>query len=479
MNGAIRAAVLLTSLSLAAFAETPAQSPANAMRDAIIARVGDEVITFSQVNAVLDRSAVVGTSVPALGTPERQTVRGALLDTIISANLLYLDALSKGEDRDADYQQDLRRFSDGVLASLYEERELLGDVGVTDEEVESFAEQLTAPGTSLRDDARAVLEATLRRKKLEAHMATLRERLREGVEVSVEWRNLNPDDDALRSNSDVVARACTQVLTWGETKPLLLAADQQTSMSGGRLDPVAARVEALNNLIDERIKARKGWAAGLEEDPVYRARVKEFAKTRLISSHRARLLSQMEPSEPEIEARLAAHGERTGVPEARRVQVVVLKTREEAEALRQRIQARELTMHEAVAAYSIDPRAKQTWGDLGWLTEGSGSPALQALAFSLAADAVGGPVESPAGWHLVKVTEVRHAALDAVADPGARGHTRRAMMQERLNEYVANLRRSDFEVVVYDDRLRQLAEEEAASLAGLEKPGRHPESLVQ
>ena len=54
----------------------------------VVARVGDQVITFSQINTMLNSSAVVGVSIPALGTPERDTVRITLLDKIVSANLL-------------------------------------------------------------------------------------------------------------------------------------------------------------------------------------------------------------------------------------------------------------------------------------------------------------------------------------------------------------------------------------------------------
>jgi parvulin-like peptidyl-prolyl isomerase len=36
-------------------------------------------------------------------------------------------------------------------------------------------------------------------------------------------------------------------------------------------------------------------------------------------------------------------------------------------------------------------------------------PKLDAFTFALESDAFGGPVESPAGWHLVKVTDVRDA----------------------------------------------------------------------
>ena len=40
----------------------------------MVALVGDQVITFSELNTMLNSSAVVGLSVPALGTPKRSQV---------------------------------------------------------------------------------------------------------------------------------------------------------------------------------------------------------------------------------------------------------------------------------------------------------------------------------------------------------------------------------------------------------------------
>ena len=49
----------------------------------VIARVDDQAITFSQINTMLNSTAVVGVSVPALGTPERDTARIVVLDKVI------------------------------------------------------------------------------------------------------------------------------------------------------------------------------------------------------------------------------------------------------------------------------------------------------------------------------------------------------------------------------------------------------------
>ena len=148
----------VTALAQASLAQAPATSD-------VIARVGDQPITFSEINTLLNSSAVVGVSLPALGTPERDQVRIALLDKVVSANLVYLDALEKGVDKDPEYRRDMQRFENGMLAGLYGQKHMVGDLSVSDEEIQAYFESSIAPGTELTDEVRTQIEAVLRKRK--------------------------------------------------------------------------------------------------------------------------------------------------------------------------------------------------------------------------------------------------------------------------------------------------------------------------
>ena len=152
----------------------------------VIAKVGDQAITYGELNTLLNSSAIVGLSVPALGTPERNRVRITLLDKAVSANLLYLDALKHGMDKDPVYVGDMQRFSDGILAALYRQKYLIGDIEVTDAEVQEYFEQSIIPGTEMTDDIRLGIEAAIRKQRFKGRTATMRVRLREGVEVDID-----------------------------------------------------------------------------------------------------------------------------------------------------------------------------------------------------------------------------------------------------------------------------------------------------
>jgi peptidyl-prolyl cis-trans isomerase D len=58
---------------------------------------------------------------------------------------------------------------------------------------------------------------------------------------------------------------------------------------------------------------------------------------------------------------------------------------------------------------SADEATQQEGGDLGWFPRGIMLPAFDAVAFSLEPGAVGGPVETERGWHVIEVQERREA----------------------------------------------------------------------
>ena len=169
--------------------------------------------------------------------------------------------------------------------------------------------------------------------------------------------------------------------------------------------------------------------------------------------------------------------------EMRKTQDVVVKTRAEADALKARIEAGELTMFQAAADYSIAPGAKQQLGEVGWVAKGRAQPAVDEVIFGLGPGELGGPVESSAGWHLFKVLDIRDAKFDDLADEDTRKLTRRRYIHDQLDAYVQALRNNPFKVEVYEDNMVRLAQKEADMVARLTeeaaKPGSRTEQRVE
>jgi peptidyl-prolyl cis-trans isomerase C len=455
------------------------QAQLGAPSNDVIAKVGDQPITYSELNTLLNSSAIVGLSVPALGTPERNRVRITLLDKAVSAKLLYLDALKQGMDKDPVYVRDMQRFADGVLGGLYRQNYLIGDIEVSEAEVQEFFQKSVTPGTEMTDDVRLGIEAAIRKQRFEGRTATMQLRLREGVEIVIDEQKLDPAGDAERDDAAVVATINAEPVRWAAVKDLLGTESKRAAQAELHLDEATERAKALDRYIDARIMALKGRAAGLEQDPVYQRRVKEYGKNHLTNLHRERLIRSMEPSDAQLLEYFDAHRDAITVREARKVQMVVLETREQAEDIKNRIEAGELTIYEAARDYSIDPNAGQTLGEMGWVVKDTGFPELDKLTFSLAPEQPGGPVESPVGWHLVTVLDLRDAQFEDVADEATRKTTRRRYLQEQMNAYVVNLRKNEFPVVVYEDNLDRLFKAEAEWIAALEEKARNSPEETQ
>ena len=445
----------------------------------VIAQVGDQEITFSELNTMLNSSAMVGLSVPALGTPERTQVILTLLDKLISANLTYLDAKKQGADRLTSYTEDVARFEDAVVAALYESAVMVGDIQVSDTEVLHYYNNETNKGEELTDDLKTAIESLLRKRKLDELKANKRARIRENVEVVIDDKVLSPDFDDTRSDADVVATYDNRRITWSLVKDLMRGADQRADRAAFYVDNEEEREKRLDRYIDNAIMAMKGYAAGLDKDPKFIKRTAEYRKTRLINEYRKNLLQSWNPSDDQLRTYYVDHMDVIAVPERRKVQMVVLATKEEAEDIKARIDRGDITMFQAAQQYSTDPNAKSTLGEMGWVAQGTGFEGLDDFTFNLEPEVVGGPVESPAGWHLVKVLDVTDAQYDNIDDPQTRQRTFRAYIKDQMNDYVVDLRKNHFEVAVYEDVLNRKLQEEVDFIAELKKKAQEQGSVTE
>ena len=116
---------------------------------------------------------------------------------------------------------------------------------------------------------------------------------------------------------------------------------------------------------------------------------------------------------------------------------------------------------------------------MGWVSQGTGFKELDDLTFSLEPDVVGGPVESPAGWHLVKVLDVLDARYGNIDDAETRTRTQRLYLKDKLNNYVVDLRKNRFDVAVYEDELTRQFQKQADFIAGLNKKAAQPGSVTE
>ena len=177
-----------------------------ALPEDTIARVGDQIIRYSDIERMINSSTMVGIGMPAPGTPERNTLRITLLDKAISANLLYLDALDKKLDRRDAYKKDVRRFADAMLRSIYRQKYIIGKIEVSDQEVLDYYHKHMDKDTPFTADLGEAIRARLRKDRYTARLKDMRRIIRTGVKVAIDVDRLDPAGDEKRASDTVVAQ---------------------------------------------------------------------------------------------------------------------------------------------------------------------------------------------------------------------------------------------------------------------------------
>lgn len=104
--------------------------------------------------------------------------------------------------------------------------------------------------------------------------------------------------------------------------------------------------------------------------------------------------------------------------------------------------------------YSDDPGSKAAGGDLGWIRHGMMVAPFESALFSLKEGQVSDPVETPYGWHLIKLLGVHPASTKPFDDAG--------VQQQLLDMYRKRWASQQFEED--SDKLEQLAFENPSSL---------------
>ena len=83
---------------------------------------------------------------------------------------------------------------------------------------------------------------------------------------------------------------------------------------------------------------------------------------------------------------------------------ILLNSKSQADALRQKIVDGEISFADAAKKYSLCP-SRDDGGDLGFFPRGAMVPAFEKAAFALQIGEISQPVETRFGWHLILVTD--------------------------------------------------------------------------
>jgi parvulin-like peptidyl-prolyl isomerase len=246
-------------------------------------------------------------------------------------------------------------------------------------------------------------------------------------------------------------------------------AHARTGAEGESLDG-AARRHLLDDLVDRALLLQQARARSVTvgQDQVERALLRLRAE--YPGTHFDDLLAQERLSEADLKARLReqltieklfadevfppvavtdAEVERHYTEHAQEFEQgeqvhglqILVRTKEEAQKLREELRRRPQTFSEVARRASIAPEAK-AGGDLGWFGKGSGMPEVFDVCLKLPPNAISDVTPSPYGFHLFKVVARRGALRRGFAEvkDAIHDHLLREKRARAQEEFLSALR---------------------------------------
>ncbi len=131
------------------------------------------------------------------------------------------------------------------------------------------------------------------------------------------------------------------------------------------------------------------------------------------------VFSRVAVTEPEVEAYYAAHKDEFSRQDEVHAEQIVVKTEEEAQAIRTAIKSGKLSFEAAAREHSLSPDAQQG-GNLGWFARGMMPPVFDETCFALPLGELSPVITSSYGFHLFRVLEKRSAGAMSFSEAKAK-----------------------------------------------------------
>ncbi|WP_297322839.1 peptidylprolyl isomerase [uncultured Bartonella sp.] len=229
-----------------------------------------------------------------------------------------------------------------------------------------------------------------------------------------------------------------------------------------RLPDQQRRITALKIYVDMKTLSDAAIKEGLDKTPEYEKRMavmRDNVLQQLYFKHS--ILDKV--SDADIKARYDQQVANMPKGEEVRARHILVKTKKEAEDIIKRLQAGE--KFEKIAQEKSTDGSAAIGGDLGYFSRGQMVKPFDDAAFSLkVGEYTKKPVESPFGWHIIKVEdrrEKRPPALDDVKDG-----IRNMIARERYVNLIGELR-SKMDIKYPDEAIAKLMQQPEGEAAGL------------
>lgn len=385
-------------------------SPSEADKQPLVT-VADETVTS------LDLKKAIGSSPFAvqfniMNDDEQAALRGDMLKRLVTAVLLRKEAEAQGLRESSAFKMESHDFELGLLYRHYMDR-LRERIQVPDEKLKKWHEDFKG-----QPDAFAAAKASYIAERFKAIRQLTIQTLRDRYKVVLHEDLINPQakDDTLLLEGDGI---------------MISHADLVDKAKYPDANPEWVK-EQLYKRGELLLVAKAAAAEGVDVDE----RLKGFQKERLPSFLRERKEKEWVPDDIALRDYVQSHPAITRIPERWHIGQLVVRSEAEAKQLHARILKGE-SLFSLAGEFSIDPYGKKNNGDMGWVTEGQGSPEIEQAVKDLKDAEISGIIHTAMGYHLITMLERRpgkERALEEIKDK-----IRQAIIEERSQSYLHEL----------------------------------------
>ncbi|MGE5840431.1 MAG: peptidylprolyl isomerase [Deltaproteobacteria bacterium] len=210
------------------------------------------------------------------------------------------------------------------------------------------------------------------------------------------------------------------------------------------------KLALLRRLVQGTVLSDAARKSGFDKDPSIKEQIDFIMNDFLATEYvRKEVLSRITVTEEDMKLYYQAHQEEFRTPESVKASHVLIrvnpgasddekkKAREKAEAALKRIKDGE-DFAKVASEVSEDPGSKTKGGDLGFFSKGRMVKPFEDAAFALKPGQLSDVVESPFGFHVIKVEDKKEAAIepyDAVKDK-VREKVTADMRKAKVEEFI-------------------------------------------
>jgi peptidyl-prolyl cis-trans isomerase C len=402
----LKTSLLISLLTL------PVANHANSTSEVLVT-VDDEAITASDLNQALSSSPFY-TQFNTMSRDDQASLRGDVLRRLVASQLLRLEAQAQKLDSTAEFQHELEAFRTGILYRRYMDH-LRQNIKIPPEKLRQMKQDFQSQPDALAAAKSSFVSSQYRG----LHDLTIR-KLRDQFNVKIHDDRISnttsPDTVLLEGDQGIR-------ITFGE---LLRNPREATSLS---------KDQVLDRLYQKGELLLVAKAAEREKLDISDA-MKKYREERLP----ALLLEKKEkawiPDEKVLKDYFDGHPELGVVPERWHIGQIVLKTKGEAEKVAARL-AKGESLFVLAGQMSIDPYGKSKSGDMGWVKQGTGHPAIEAVLKDLKDSEISQIAETPMGFHILTIIDRRPGSKQRFN--GFQDKIRQIVLSEKLSQYIATL----------------------------------------